>query len=93
MSKKNLQAGVRGMSDVTFPISSPALRIHYARDLEKCPECGGELDTGWECNSCDYDARDLAYPPSWREDKPTCDGDGYIKVKGEIILCDKKGCH
>ena len=21
-----------------------------------CPECGGELDTGWECNSCGFDA-------------------------------------
>ena len=21
-----------------------------------CPKCGGELDTGWECNSCGYDA-------------------------------------
>lgn len=22
-----------------------------------CPRCLGELDTGWECNDCDYDAR------------------------------------
>lgn len=21
-----------------------------------CPECGGELDTGWECNECGFDA-------------------------------------
>jgi hypothetical protein len=21
-----------------------------------CPECGGELDTGWECNRCYFDA-------------------------------------
>lgn len=21
-----------------------------------CPECGGELDTGWECNLCGFDA-------------------------------------
>ncbi len=21
-----------------------------------CPECGKELDTGWECNSCKFDA-------------------------------------
>jgi hypothetical protein len=21
-----------------------------------CPECGGELDTGWECNDCGFDA-------------------------------------
>lgn len=25
-------------------------------NLETCPKCGGELDTGWECNSCGYDA-------------------------------------
>lgn len=24
-----------------------------------CPKCLGELDTGWECNSCGYDARPL----------------------------------
>ena len=24
-----------------------------------CPKCLGELDTGWECNDCDYDARPL----------------------------------
>lgn len=22
-----------------------------------CPKCLGELDTGWECNDCGYDAR------------------------------------
>lgn len=21
-----------------------------------CPECGGDLDTGWECMDCGYDA-------------------------------------
>lgn len=26
-------------------------------DQDKCPECGGELDTGWECNDCGFDAR------------------------------------
>lgn len=25
-------------------------------DGDKCPKCGGELDTGWECNDCGYDA-------------------------------------
>jgi len=27
---------------------------------DKCPRCRGELDTGWECNSCGYDAMWLA---------------------------------
>ncbi len=25
-----------------------------------CPKCLGELDTGWECNSCGYDAMSIA---------------------------------
>lgn len=25
-----------------------------------CPKCLGELDTGWECNDCGYDASHLA---------------------------------
>ena len=24
---------------------------------DRCPMCLGELDTGWECNSCGYDAK------------------------------------
>jgi hypothetical protein len=24
--------------------------------VDMCPKCGGELDTGWECNKCGYDA-------------------------------------
>ena len=27
---------------------------------DKCPECGGSLDTGWECNDCAFDALDEA---------------------------------
>lgn len=23
---------------------------------DRCPECNGELDTGWECNDCGFDA-------------------------------------
>ena len=29
---------------------------------EKCPECGGELDTGYECNDCGFDATKLYSP-------------------------------
>ena len=32
------------------------------RNFEFCATCGGELDTGWECNSCGLDWRPLAYP-------------------------------
>lgn len=31
---------------------------------EKCPKCGGGLDTGWECNDCGYDAAWAAEPDS-----------------------------
>lgn len=33
-----------------------------ARKVSKdiCPKCSGELDTGWECNDCGYDAMHLA---------------------------------
>jgi tRNA(Ile2) C34 agmatinyltransferase TiaS len=34
-----------------------------------CPECGGTLDTGWKCNSCQFDAyplvaRQFGLPPN-----------------------------
>lgn len=32
-----------------------------AVERELCPECGGGLDTGWECNDCGFDAMPLAY--------------------------------
>lgn len=41
-----------------IPINGAALR-EFRRALiaeDTCPECLGELDTGGECNSCDYDA-------------------------------------
>ncbi len=44
-----------------FPVKSPAVRQTMARK-DSCPECGGELDTGWECNDCGFDARNLVYP-------------------------------
>jgi hypothetical protein len=28
-----------------------------------CPECGGDLDTGWECNRCGFDAKHLIAAP------------------------------
>ena len=41
---------------MNFPAKSPALRRSLAR-RDICPECGGALDTGWECNVCGYDAK------------------------------------
>lgn len=51
----------------TFPIQSPALRRFCVREEERCPECGGGLDTGWECNDCGFDAQMLAYTEVERE--------------------------
>lgn len=48
-----------------FPIRIPILRRLCAKN-DKCPECGSELDTGWECISCGYDAINDAYPPDRR---------------------------
>lgn len=39
-----------------FPVKSSAIRSELIRE-DKCPDCGGELDTGWECNSCGADFR------------------------------------
>lgn len=30
--------------------------VHAKVQKDQCPKCGGELDTGWECNSCGFDA-------------------------------------
>jgi tRNA(Ile2) C34 agmatinyltransferase TiaS len=30
---------------------------YVANDI--CPKCYGSLDTGWECNSCGFDAKPL----------------------------------
>ena len=31
-----------------------------------CPKCGGELDTGWECNDCGGDAQVFLYPGKYQ---------------------------
>lgn len=37
-----------------------------ARD--QCPKCRGELDTGWECNDCGFDAQPIAKRPITAEE-------------------------
>ncbi len=34
-----------------------------------CPKCDGELDTGWECNQCGFDAQHLANSKSVTDSK------------------------
>lgn len=49
---------------MTAPIKSPALRADAIK-RGRCPECGGQLDTGWECNDCEFDCRP-ELPASWK---------------------------
>jgi hypothetical protein len=44
---------------LTYPLTSPALRKEAVKH-NFCPECSGQLDTGWECIMCDFDAREIA---------------------------------
>lgn len=48
--------------NLTYPIKNESLRRAVAAKDNICPECGSELDTGWECNNreCQYDAREEA---------------------------------
>lgn len=48
--------GINKMSDVVFPAKNLTVRRHMIKN-NQCPECRGELDTGWECNVCGYDAK------------------------------------
>jgi hypothetical protein len=44
-------------------VRSPVLRHHRIKN-DICPECAGSLDTGWECNSCGFDAApEREWPP------------------------------
>lgn len=47
--------------NLKFPVQGEKLRIALAKD-DLCPECGSELDTGFECTECGFDAQHLAYP-------------------------------
>jgi hypothetical protein len=43
------------MSDTPGPTPTEVFRSELAKE-DTCPRCLGELDTGWECNDCGYDA-------------------------------------
>lgn len=56
-----------GLTVESFPIQSPALRRILLNEPHGiCPECGQQVDTGWECTECGFDGRDEAYPPERR---------------------------
>jgi hypothetical protein len=41
-----------------FPVRSVEAREFWV-SRDRCPECGGELDTGCECNECGFDAEPI----------------------------------
>lgn len=41
-------------ADLVFPVASPAVR-HNLLTEDMCPDCGNDLDTGWECLDCQFD--------------------------------------
>ena len=45
--------------DKQYPLIDPGERKRVANN-DECPECGGELDTGWEWNKGGEDARHRA---------------------------------
>jgi len=49
-----------------FPVKNSVVRKQMAIE-DRCPECGGHLDTGWECNDCEFDAMPLL-PESFLKD-------------------------
>lgn len=52
-----------GLTLGDFPIKAKSLRKILLNEPHGiCPECGGNVDTGWECIDCLFDGRDEAYP-------------------------------
>jgi hypothetical protein len=48
-------------------------RASIAEDL--CPECGGPLDTGWECLGCGFDAQPELLAAPELDRRPRGDGE------------------
>lgn len=46
------------LDPIRYPVVSRELR-ELCVENDGCPECGGELDTGWECNDCDFDGKPI----------------------------------
>jgi len=40
-----------------FAAAMALIKTVTADPADTCPKCGGDLDTGWECNTCGHDAR------------------------------------
>ena len=40
---------------LNYPLKSQIIRAKVVSEFNVCPDCGGCLDTGWECTKCDFD--------------------------------------
>lgn len=58
LSKRARDVLGRGCLEVKPDDPCRAADVELAEN-DVCPRCGGELDTGWGCNSCKFDARYL----------------------------------
>jgi RecJ-like exonuclease len=68
------------MDDNDNPLAPPLV----GEDV--CPKCLGELDTGWECNSCGYDARPIVGFKC-----QSCDGTGGMNDIRNCPDCEGTG--
>lgn len=57
---------------LTTPLTGLRRRMAIAEDV--CPECGGPLDTGWECLGCGFDAAKEALDAPQLERSGPADG-------------------
>lgn len=92
LSKRARDVLGRGCPDVKPDEPCRAADVELAEN-DVCPRCGGELDTGWECNSCKFDARYLierSDAPSRAWLRKMADGEdaagGSVSVGG--MACD-----
>lgn len=42
-------------NELQFPVKAASLRRHMMQHDITCPECGGQMDVGYECNDCGFD--------------------------------------
>lgn len=76
--------GTSGEAETDHAAGRIGQRFHF------CPMCGGELDTGWECNICDYDCKPLVESAQRRAVKP--DEDAGSEAQDEDAIRTSEPC-
>jgi hypothetical protein len=56
MAEFTERGAVEPLGITAYPVHSRAVRRELVRRYEKCPDCGRDLDTGFECGECEYQA-------------------------------------